>query len=135
MITTGFSHAYLNQTDFNIIEHFDDGSTRTVSPEYHLYQEWTGEVPVISGDEFVTIQNGQPVVNHQKAAILEARAWGAVRSRRNQLISACDWTQLSDAPLTAAQKSAWQEYRQSLRDLPQTFTKSSEVVWPVKPTK
>lgn len=43
-----------------------------------------------------------------------------LRSRRDRLLFACDWTQLPDAPLSAAQKAAWRSYRQALRDLPET---------------
>jgi hypothetical protein len=30
-------------------------------------------------------------------------------------------------------KSAWAEYRQSLRDIPQNFVDTNEVVWPKAP--
>jgi hypothetical protein len=42
-----------------------------------------------------------------------------MRSIRNRLLAACDWTQLSDAPVD---QSAWAQYRQALRDAPQTWT-------------
>ncbi|RQO63108.1 hypothetical protein DBR47_00610 [Paucibacter sp. KBW04] len=42
-----------------------------------------------------------------------------VRAQRSAAIAASDWTQLPDNALTAAQKSAWANYRQALRDLPQ----------------
>jgi hypothetical protein len=43
-----------------------------------------------------------------------------IRATRNQLLSACDWTQLVDTP--TAIKTAWSTYRQTLRDLPTTIT-------------
>lgn len=57
--------------------------------------------------------------------------WSAVRVTRNELISACDWTQANDSPLTAEQKAAWAEYRQALRDIPDVY---DDIVWPEKPT-
>ena len=48
---------------------------------------------------------------------------------RNKKLLASDWTQLPDAPVD---KEAWAEYRQKLRDLPET-TDPLNVVWPVRP--
>lgn len=55
--------------------------------------------------------------------------WDSVRRKRNELLAQSDWTQLSDAPLTAKQKTAWAAYRQSLRDLPTSFATPEEVVF------
>ena len=41
-----------------------------------------------------------------------------VRRERDALLKATDWTQLPDAPLSDAQKTAYGVYRQALRDLP-----------------
>jgi len=60
--------------------------------------------------------------------------WDIVRANRNALLAQSDWTQLSDAPLTTEQKAAWAEYRQALRDLPETYTTPDEVVYPTLPT-
>lgn len=59
-----------------------------------------------------------------------AMQWMMVRSQRNQLLTASDWTQLPDVPL--ATKEAWAEYRQALRDVtnqPDPFT----IQWPTMP--
>lgn len=56
-----------------------------------------------------------------------------LRSRRDALLSQCDWTQAIDAPLSDAQKQAWRDYRQLLRDLPST-TDPANPVWPNRPT-
>ena len=53
-----------------------------------------------------------------------------VRQQRNQLLSACDWTQLPDAPVDTA---AWATYRQELRDLTAQAGFPWEVVWPEEP--
>lgn len=55
------------------------------------------------------------------------------RARRNALLTACDWTQLPDAPLTSEQRAAWQTYRQALRDVPQQPGFPEAVAWPVPP--
>lgn len=65
------------------------------------------------------------------AAEQEAQ-WKAVRDDRNKRLFECDWTQLPDAPLTDEQKTAWQAYRQALRDVTQQ-TDPFNITWPVKP--
>ena len=64
------------------------------------------------------------------------RAIAGLRSRRNALIASCDWTVLSDSPLSAELKTAWLEYRQDLRDITEgvnTVAKVNAVVFPDKP--
>lgn len=59
-----------------------------------------------------------------------------VRAMRDSLLSASDWTQLPDAPLTDSQKNDWRVYRQSLRDITdicQDITCLDDVVWPDQP--
>lgn len=53
----------------------------------------------------------------------------SIRQRRNSLLKDSDWTQLADVALTADQKTAWAQYRQQLRDLPQTLDISSINHW------
>ena len=59
-----------------------------------------------------------------------------LRSIRDDYLKESDWTQMPDSPLTATQKTAWADYRQALRDLPQNvgeITSLEEVVWPIPP--
>ena len=56
-----------------------------------------------------------------------------VRSQRNGMLAAADWTQLGDAALGDHTAVEWAAYRQSLRDLPATYSRVSEVVWPNDP--
>lgn len=65
------------------------------------------------------------------AAATEAQ-WKSVRDDRNKRLFECDWTQLPDAPLTDEQKTAWQAYRQALRDVTQQ-SDPFNITWPVKP--
>lgn len=58
--------------------------------------------------------------------------WANVRSDRNRRLSACDWTQLPDAPLTNVQMAAWAVYRQALRDIT-TQSDPFNIVWPQEP--
>ena len=53
-----------------------------------------------------------------------------IRNWRNAELAACDWTQLADS---TANKSAWAEYRQALRDLPAQNTDPKKIVFPTRP--
>ena len=57
--------------------------------------------------------------------------WEEVRTERNKLLSESDWTQNQDVPETT--RNAWTTYRQTLRDIPSTYSSPEEVVWPTKP--
>lgn len=55
-----------------------------------------------------------------------------IRQKRKPLLVSTDYTQLADAPFTAAKKKEWKTYRKALRDI----TKSADlenVVWPTEP--
>lgn len=54
-----------------------------------------------------------------------------VRSKRDWLLSQCDWTQLPDAPV---ETSMWTSYRQELRDVTLQEGFPENVVWPEEPT-
>ena len=43
-------------------------------------------------------------------------------TERNKQLTASDWTQIPDSPITDEQKQLWQTYRQALRDFPNTYT-------------
>jgi hypothetical protein len=71
----------------------------------------------------------QETINQEQ---IEA-AWNRVRSQRDRLLSATDWTMTADAPLTTTQVDEAKTYRQALRDLPQDHSDPDAVVWPAKP--
>ena len=66
----------------------------------------------------------------KEQAEAEALQWRELRIRRSQLLSACDWTQVPDAPVDQA---AWANYRQQLRDLPSNTVDPANTVWPTPP--
>lgn len=57
----------------------------------------------------------------------------SVRAERDAKLTACDWTQMPDAPLTSEVKAAWAAYRQQLRDVPEQTGFPLAVEWPVGP--
>jgi len=62
------------------------------------------------------------------------RAMADLRSKRDRLLASCDWVMMSDSPI--ADKTAWETYRQSLRDITNNLTtveNVNAVVFPTKP--
>lgn len=59
--------------------------------------------------------------------------WESIRLKRNYLLKSTDWVM---TPGSTINPGVWAEYRQFLRDLPQTYEglEPSKVVWPVKPS-
>ena len=69
-----------------------------------------------------------------KVATFTAQQWTDLRKQRDLLLSASDWTQLSDSQLSANLKSQWATYRQQLRNVPQNTIDPSNPNWPISPT-
>lgn len=66
----------------------------------------------------------------------EVDVLAAVRTKRNQLLSDCDWTQTIDAPVSVAKQAEWRDYRKELRDLTNNLdgiATPDDVVYPEAP--
>ena len=64
------------------------------------------------------------------------RAMADLRSKRDRLLAASDWTQLPDTTLTTAEKTSWMNYRTELRNITDglsTVEDVNGVSFPVKP--
>ena len=66
--------------------------------------------------------------------ISDEELWENIRKERNERLQLSDWTQVLDLPLEK-NYLAWQDYRQILRDIPQSFNSPLEVKWPTEPSK
>jgi hypothetical protein len=70
-------------------------------------------------------------INQEKKRQLD---WIPFREQRDRLLRESDWTQISDYVLVSEEEKAlWAEYRQALRDLPETYPDPADIVWPSKP--
>ena len=85
--------------------------------------------PTLENSEWVMTWQVSPASAEEIAERLERKS-AEVRQQRNDLLSACDWTQLSDAPIDAA---VWATYRQELRDITDQLGFPWEIEWPVVP--
>jgi hypothetical protein len=92
---------------------------------YHATPE--GQIPFLPEEEAEwDAREAAEIVDGPK------RQWEVIRTDRNQRLADCDWTQLSDAPLTNTKTANWASYRQSLRDIT-TQSDPFNINWPVAP--
>ena len=99
--------------------------------EYDLYRVDSEPQPVYDDKIERVAQDSMPVLTDGKWVIgwtvypkeqeqidQEAESQAElIRTRRNELLSKCDWTVLVDSPLTEEKKTEWLTYRQELRDI------------------
>ena len=105
--------------------------TVTVWKQYDQRTEKLDSVaPYIEGNTVYTIAV-EPLTPEEIEANTESQ-WAKIRSQRDTLLAACDWTQLPDVPLDTEQKQAWVVYRQALRDVT-SQADPYNIEWPVAP--
>jgi hypothetical protein len=63
----------------------------------------------------------------------DAQKENDARSERDGWLKYCDWTVMPDSPLSDSDKTAWQTYRQALRDVPAQAGFPDNITWPTKP--
>jgi hypothetical protein len=79
------------------------------------------------------VQNIEGVLSLISSNSKTGPRWDILRSQRNNKLSACDWTQLPDSPLSTQEKEDWATYRQALRDLPDNTSDPDSPTWPTEP--
>jgi len=84
--------------------------------------------PYIEGNQVFTVAV-EPLSEEELQAKSNSQA-AQVRKQRDDLLAACDWTQLSDAPVD---REVWATYRQALRDISNQDGFPWEVVFPKDP--
>jgi len=104
--------------------------------DFELKDESDGNGVFIS-DWNISKLDTQPTLASIDAQISDAKIeakmmWEKIRKERNQLLKDSDYTMLKDYPTTVSEQE-WTTYRQSLRDIPQTFSNPDDVTYPDKP--
>jgi hypothetical protein len=92
-----------------------------------------GRTCTVDGDVLtITMEDGSSLTQAEVEAEIAANG-GLIelRSQRNGLLKASDWTQFADVSLD--NKAAWATYRQALRDLPANTADPANPSWPTKP--
>lgn len=104
---------------------YNQNTQHIVSYTYEIDQDSVREIPVIESLPEVSIDQRRAVFLTQ------------LRSRRDQLLKDCDWTQTADvyATMDTVLNQKWKTYRAALRDLPGVYASTEEfdfskIVWP-----
>lgn len=125
-----------NISNFNAL---DNQSLKSYGWFPHRFVEATlGENDKITGSYFVVgedeVVEYQTIAQKSESEIQEFinQQWINIRSQREIYLKECDWTQLSDVPLSDEKKEEWKLYRQSLRDIT-NYDNPYHVIWPTKP--
>lgn len=69
----------------------------------------------------------------EPVAVPAEQAASLARALRDRLLTASDWTQMPDAPLSEEVRNAWAEYRQALRGVPEQEGFPASIAWPDAP--
>lgn len=88
------------------------------------YKSVNGQVMEFTAEEYAQAEIDRV---HYETDVLPVE----IRKKRDDLLTACDWTQANDIP--QATKDKWAAYRQALRDVPQQSGFPLNVAWPQKP--
>ena len=109
---------------------------------FKLWKKHKGKIKIkeiaeqlgVSKNLSVADGNIQINVITQTDAEIKKQKLSGIRSKRDTLLVASDWTQFIDSPLTDEKKKDWQTYRQALRDMPDKgCTDLDNPIWPIKP--
>ena len=73
------------------------------------------------------------VEDEEKSEAKVEAQWNELRVERNKRLTACDWTQMADCPLSSEAKADWAAHRQELRDLPENCEDPASPEWPEQP--
>ena len=123
--TLGFGWTYSDASNYVITEFLADGTSRMVSAQYALYQEWiaAGNTPTqIAGNQYVTFPGGVPTYDGVKAQADQLAAeWAALISQITYQLNDTAWYVLSDSGLTAAQSTIASTWRKNIMEIPASY--------------
>jgi len=105
----GFGLSTINNEAFKGLESSGNYGT----PSYDPIAVWDEDVAPYPTDEEIH-------------AAITTGSWKKVRAERNKRLADTDWHALSDVTMSEEITA----YRQTLRDIPQTYNSSNEVIWP-----
>lgn len=111
------------------------GAAATVTPPYQ--QSIRDGVEEIDGQWFTRFVAGPVFANSDEETAyrtsVDNQVAANIRAERDRKLAACDWTVLTDSPLSDTDKAACTSYRQSLRNLPTSEGFPHTMEWPTEP--
>jgi hypothetical protein len=122
----------------------DSTDRSPISGTWQIPANCTETVPLTAKDKYNVVWKGsaweyqEQVIPEKETPVTtpltDAEKLMNIRTKRDSLLTACDWTQLADSPLTAEKKQVWVTYRQALRDMPEKGCSDLDnPVWPTAP--
>ena len=94
--------------------------------------DWTDMIPLYKYEGgYVRKRTEEEIEVDRQIAMQPTEA--EVRAQRDKLLAETDWTQVADAPIDSATRSAMRVYRQLLRDVTEQAGFPTNVVWPEMP--
>lgn len=130
-VRLAFPNVSLPRVDFVAPEPFYAVAPTSI-PEFDIATQAAREVmPSFISNEWVQTWEVYELSSEELAQRTEQKA-NEVRNERNKKLTASDWTQVDDTPLSNSDKIAWAQYRQALRDLPSQEGFPWNVIWPEK---
>jgi hypothetical protein len=97
--------------------------------EWSIYNDTYEGLTWMSNTPKPTLEELQNAWNEIKNEVI----WEPIRMIRDDKLKETDWIITKHFELGTPIPENWKNYRQALRDLPQTFGSPDEVVWPTKP--
>lgn len=137
IVSIGDYHTVFPNTSFTSDGPTDEFLAENNAKRVNLYKEHDSltqcleqSAPYVEGDWVYKVS--VRALTDEEIQNQKATAMNQIRSRRDQLLSVCDWTQVVDTPVNT--KLTWVTYRQQLRDLPSTITEPRTFTdWPKQP--
>ena len=78
--------------------------------------------------------NTETYISQDESNITDSQWLAMARLWRNALLNESDWSQVPDNPLTEEKRAEWRQYRQTLRELTDTYENPKEIVFPDLPS-
>lgn len=117
------------------VKKVNDQLDKTILIGYYVTNSQNDEVSFVpssaNSSDFQAIQEW--IAEGNTADPADGLTWDDIRSTRDEILQATDWTMTTGASVDQAQ---WAAYRQNIRDIPQTYSGKTpdEVVWPTQPS-
>lgn len=86
-----------------------------------------------NNDNTYTIIDITPVLSEPTNAEILIIKWIKLRAKRDLLLTQSDWSMIGDAPLNNEQRALMADYRNKLRNLPETNSNPDQIVFPAFP--
>lgn len=126
------AYSISKKTFYDTDLYYRDLPSDLVEITYDKHQELLNEMYMNNKDVF--FENDEFVLRPRVRNVI---SWDEVRRLRNDLLSETDYTDTLSAKTRLGDilYTEWQEYRQVLRDIPQAYTDTTQIVWPLSPNE